>query len=372
MKRGSVLNRLADRYVGIPFLFATGLLSRRRKLPAHPERIGLTASPTMGDTLLTAAAVRDLKQHYPEAKLIFFAASGAAGAVDLLPYIDEVVPIKITDPRGTVRALRAAKLDLLVDFTAWQRITAYFAAASGALFRAGFRTAGQHRHWRYDRTAPHLRTVHEVDNFRALVRTLGAANTHDATLHTPWAAAMPEPFPGEETIVFHAWASNDSHSIREWPPERWVELAQQIARPGTRFVITGGPAQRAKSDALCAALEAAGLRATVFQGAQGLRSLVVLLQHASLLVSVNTGVMHLGALLGTPTVAINGPTDPKRWGPWGPATQCVSVEPHGGGGGFLHLGFEFKGNPVDSMERTRAEDVAAAAAQVRRVPVHGS
>ena len=364
MKRGSVLNRLADRYLGIPFLFVTSGFRRRRQLPATIDRIGITASPTMGDTLLTSAAIRDLRAQYPQAHFLFFAAPAAAGAVDLLPGIDEVVPITLTRPRATVRAFRAARLDLLVDFTAWQRLTAFYAAASSARFRIGFRTPGQHRHWHYDRTAPHSRDVHEIENFRNLVRVLGVEPACEPALHTPWADQMPEPFPGEEVIVFHAWASLDRLSTREWPLRNWVELAVAIARAGTRFVITGGPAQREKSEALCNALTNAGVRATVFQGAGGLRGLTVLLQNASLVVSVNTGVLHLAALVGAPVVAINGPTAPHRWGPWGANSE--SVEPHGGGGGYLHLGFEFKGQPEDVMERTRVEDVAAAAQRLRR------
>lgn len=366
MKRGSVLNRVADRYLGIPFLASTSVFSRRRKLPGTVERIGITASPTMGDTLLTSAAIRDLKMRYPNARFLFFATSAAASAADLLPGIDEIVPINLTSPRTTLSAFRNAKLDLLVDFTAWQRLTAFYAAFSGARFRLGFRTPGQHRHWHYDGTAPHSREMHEIDNFRALVGALGLEPSHAPALHTPWIGTLPEPFPGEEVIVFHAWASLDRHSIREWPETSWVQLAQALAQPGTRFVITGGPAQRPKSDALCTALANAGLQATVFQGAQGLRSLAVLLRQAALLVSVNTGVMHLAALLGTPVVAINGPTSPLRWGPWG--DNSFSVEPRGGGGGYLHLGFEFEGQAADVMERTHVEDVAAAAEKLRRTP----
>ena len=364
MKRGSVLNRMADRYLGIPFLLAASAVRRRRRLPEKIERIGITASPTMGDTLLTSAAIRDLRSQFPHAHFLFFATPAAAGAVDLLPGIDEVVPIVLTKPRATIRAFRAARLDLLVDFTAWQRLTAFYAAVSGARFCIGFRTPQQHRHWHYDRTAPHSREVHEVENFRSIVRALGITPQHEPALHTPWAAEIANAFPGEEIIVFHAWASLDRLSTREWPLQNWVQLAASIARPGTRFVITGGPAQREKSDALCDALTAAGVQATVFQGSGGLRGLTVLLQNASLVVSVNTGVLHLAALAGAPVVAINGPTAPHRWGPWG--ANNVSVEPHGGGGGYLHLGFEFKGQPEDVMERTRVQDVAAAANKLRR------
>jgi len=111
-------------------------------------------------------------------------------------------------------------------------------------------------------------------------------------------------------------------------------------------------------------LSSQGVNAHVFVGRDGLSSVARLLMRAELLVSVNTGIMHLGALLGTPTVSINGPTAQHRWGPVG--RYVIGVDTPDSSGGFLHLGFEFEGNPTDTMERISTEQVFKAAQVVLR------
>ena len=109
-------------------------------------------------------------------------------------------------------------------------------------------------------------------------------------------------------------------------------------------------------------MEAAGLRATAFVGKDGFASLGRMLENARVLVSVNTGVMHLGAILGTPTVSINGPNRNGRWGPVG--SRAIGVESPGDGCGYLHLGFNFDGQATDCMERITVEMVEAAVREV--------
>ena len=89
-----------------------------------------------------------------------------------------------------------------------------------------------------------------------------------------------------------------------------------------------------------------------------------MLQQAEMLISVNTGIMHLGAILGVPTVALNGPNSAHRWGPVG--TRVANVRTSDGSGGFLDLGFEFRGRNV--MVNISVEDVMVAVSQL--LPVH--
>jgi ADP-heptose:LPS heptosyltransferase len=88
-------------------------------------------------------------------------------------------------------------------------------------------------------------------------------------------------------------------------------------------------------------------------------TLAHVLRRARLVVSVNTGVMHLAAIAGARVVAINGPNRNGRWGPVG--RRAVGVEAPGEGCGYLHLGFNFDGQATDCMERTTVEMVYEAA-----------
>jgi heptosyltransferase-3 len=356
MKRGKVANRLLDRYVGIAALGALSIVNRRRMRPAVFRTIGILASPTVGDTLLTSGAVLGVRRAFPSSRITYFCAlGGSRAAVKLIPGIDAIQPIEITKPFHTIQIIRKCKLDLIIDFSQWQRTTALFSGLSGARYRLGFRSNGQFRHWLYDEAVQHSRDCHEIDNFRALVRPLGVRMSSAPVLNV----AVEAPGVEKPEIVFHPWATGDRAYLREWDTENWVELARRLAVSQTLFVITGTRAELPRSEHLVKELERAGLSATLFPESNGLDEVSRQLVGSELVVSVNTGIMHLAALLGVRTISLNGPTATHRWGPVGPRTR--SVEPQGGGGGFLHFGFEFRGNPEDTMRRILVDDVVAAA-----------
>jgi ADP-heptose:LPS heptosyltransferase len=356
MKRGSRINRYLDRWFGIPAVAVATLVCRKHDRPVIVKSIGFIAAPALGDTFLTSAAVLDAKKAFPEAKLHYFATRNNAGAVRLIPGIDEVTLIDYQSPAQAIRTLRDKKLDVLFDFTQWHRATALYSAASGAQYRVGFKSLGQARHYLYDKTAVHSPLLHEYVNFQALV----------AALDVPVAAKPRLTYTGsqaerkrESQIVFHPWPSGDLSYLREWSADNWIQLARRLRENADCFKVTGSQADAPRTQQLVSLLREADLPAEPVHGSDGLGGLCDELQKSSLVVSVNTGIMHLAAILGVPTIALNGPTSTLRWGPVGPYVE--SVEPRGGGGGFLHFGYEFSGNPRDTMARIHVEDVHEAA-----------
>lgn len=360
MQRGSRSNRRLDYWVGVPILRITAAivhaLRGRRSWPQNPQRIGLICSPALGDTILFGGALQDVRRRYPDAEIIHLSMEQNLAAAELLAGVDRRVIVDITRPGDTIRRIRAEKLDVLLDFSAWQRIIAFYTLLSGASFTAGFRTAGQHRAAAYDLAVEHRRDRHEIENFRAVVRAVGIPAGADPCLHVP-VSKQDLSFDTEDIVVFHLWAGTQA-AIREWPESSWMKLASALAGPDTCFVITGAPGDRPRVEAFCKNAVASGVQATPFIGNDRFISLSNLLRRARLVISVNTGVMHLAAALGAPTISINGPTDNRRWGPIGRAVEGISAP--GEGCGFLHLGFEFEGNPTDCMERITVDQVLAA------------
>lgn len=359
MKRGSRLNHFLDFYAGISLLSLIAVVRRKKRFPEALKRVGIFVNPALGDTLLCSGPILDLHQAFPDAKLLLFATTSNDLAARLLPGVDEVQSISITNPWQAIRQFRQSELDLLVDFTSWQRITAVITACSGAKFVVGYKSLHQYRHYCYDKTVDHRSDRHELENHRALASSVGgtARNIPRIKLEPILPTALPDGV--KETIVLHPWPSGSGSWLREWPQERWVELAKSLAKPGRQFLISGSPGDRPRSEALCQLLRQRGVQTEVFVGANGLVALANLLAHANLLISVNTGIMHLGWIIGTPTVCINGPTDQRRWGPLG--THTIGVDTPDGSGGFLHLGFEFKGKPTDTMQRISTQQVLEAA-----------
>lgn len=358
MQRGKKANRQLDMYVGTPLLNLLATFHRRRQPPARVERIGVMCSPALGDTLLFSGALCDLRAAYPHAEIVHLCMKQNLAAAEILGGADRRVVISLTDPLPTLRALRNERFDVLLDFTSWQRLTAFYTLMSSARYTVGFRSAGQRRSRGYDRVVEHRNDCHEVMNFRALLEGCGLVPPVP-TVHAPAITVDPPehlPFATERDLVaFHLWASGQRSWLREWPEERWVELAQRLARPETLFLVTGAPSDRERVEPFVAKMRAAGLRCESFVSPDGFRTLAEVLRRTRLTVSVNTGVMHLAAIAGARLISINGPNRNGRWGPVGP--RAVGVEAPGEGCGYLHLGFNFDGNPSDCMERTSVDQV---------------
>jgi heptosyltransferase-3 len=362
MQRGNQRNRQLDLWVGTPLLNLLASFRRRRtQRPANPQRIGVICSPALGDTLLFSGPLQDLRAALPEAHIVHLCMQQNLAAAEIIPGADKRVLIDLTKPPETIRRIRAQRFDVLLDFTSWQRLTAFYTMLSGAQFTVGFHSPGQYRSRGYDRVVSHTADRHEVDNLRALLAGSGVV---PPVIH-PHAPAVvisengPAPLAEErDLVVFHPWASGQNSVLREWPEDRWVELARRLVRPETLFVITGAPSDKPRMTPLLERLEAAGLRAVPFVSPDGFLSLTRLLRRSRLVASVNTGVMHLAAIAGAPTVSLNGPTAEHRWGARGRC--CANVQPADGSGGYLHLGFEFKGQPTDVIERITVDQVAEA------------
>ena len=359
MQRGSVKNRVLDYWVGIPLLNGLATLRWKRKIPSNLRRVGVMCSPALGDTLLFSGALRDMRRHFGTGvEIVHFCMRQNLAAAELLAGADRRVVIDLTRPAPTIRRMRAERLDAMLDFSSWQRLTAFYTMMSGARFTAGFQTAGMYRSRGYDVTAVHRDDRHEVDNFRALLGALGIAAGLPPQVEVPDAQG-PEPLSEiEDLVVFHPWASGQRSGLREWPLDRWLELARRLARPGTVFAVTGAPSDLPRTEPFVQTMLATGLDARAFAGTDGFKSLARMLRHARVVVSVNTGVMHLAAIVGTPTVSINGPNRNGRWGPVGP--RAFGVEAPGEGCGYLHLGFNFDGQATDCMERITVEHVESA------------
>lgn len=358
MKRGNSVIKRADRWFGVPLLGSLAMLRRRRPLPACLLRVGVLKEAAIGDTVMLAAALHDLRLALPSAHITVFAGDSNYEFAKLLQVPDEVVWLPLGRPLEAARLIGATRPNALLDFGQWPRINAIIAALVAECYTVGFRTPNQYRHYAYDAVCEHRPDVHELVNFRALVRTL-----------IPSAASGPVAFPlrleepadvqiGPYAVV-HMWPGGERSQLKEWPAEYWREVIDHLLRSGLSVVLTGGASDRAKNDGLLATLVPTGN----VRNAAGLplTHLPALLLHSALTISVNTGLMHLASAIGTPTVGLHGPTSASRWGPCGPAAiAVVSDDPLAG---YLHLGFEYP-SKCEAMRRLPPAKVIAAIKQL--------
>lgn len=355
--RESALPRLVDRAAGSPVLWLLGALRRRRSLPQAPQRFGLMMFETIGDTLLASTLIASIRAAIPAADLTVFCSRGNRPALALVEGISHVVEVPLTRPLAAIAAVRSVPVDVMIDIGQWPRWYALLCALARSRSTIGFATPGQARHYAFDAAVPHRADVHEIQNFQALLAPLRVRPLPPAAALRTVGAPPPAIAAAAPYVVVHPWASGFRHASREWPLARWSELIARITVRGHSVLVSGGPSDRAQAAALVQAC--AGLPVSSIAGAVSLAELAAVLRSAAGVVAVNTGTMHLAALLDVPLVALHGPTSRRRWGPTG--ARSVALAPADGAGcEFLHLGFEYPAAAVDCMERISVDEVFAA------------
>jgi ADP-heptose:LPS heptosyltransferase len=358
--RGDARLRLLDQTLGVGLIALAGHLRRRRRRPNVIRRIGIMKSAAIGDMILASGVIHDVAAAFPAAEVVVFAGPDNEGAAKLLERV-RVVVLPMAAPWTAIRRLRREKLDVLLDLGQWTRLEALCSFLSGARFTVGFATPGQRRHFVYDEQVPHSSDVHELENFQRLVRAIGvdSRTTPTITIRGSGGTDLPTPY-----VVFHMWPGGYRSHLKEWPEAAWHALASRLGAVGFSIVLTGSRADAQRTASFVDAFaSAADVELVNCAGRYGIEDLVDVLRSASCVVSVNTGVMHLAAAVGAPTVALNGPTNEVRWGPVG--ARAVSVNSDLPGCGYLNLGFEYEQGRVDCMQGISVERVVDAVTRVR-------
>ena len=119
-------------------------------------------------------------------------------------------------------------------------------------------------------------------------------------------------------IVYHPGAGKVAN---RWPVDRFVGLAERLAASAAT-VITAGPMDDAPVEAMTRALN---VPYNVIRN-QPIRRVASALRFADLVVSNDTGIMHVAGAVGTPVLSLFGPTDPREWAPTGPQNRCIRGE----------------------------------------------
>jgi ADP-heptose:LPS heptosyltransferase len=365
--RSGVLTRVLDLHGGRMLLWLIGSLKKQRNPVDPPATIGICAFGAIGDALLSSGIAADLRQHYPAARIVMILSQSNRGLSCMLADCGEFMVLPMYSPKRAVKMMRREKFDLLIDANQWLRISALYCALAGAKCTVGFRTAGQFRHYAFDRVAEHERSRHEMDNFRALLAAVGLMGGATPRLTiSPKDQVTVRGMVTPPYVVFHPWAGGGRAALKEWPKENWIAVARELIAQGYTIVVSGAPADGLNTNILLGAAERAGVSITRMAGKLTLGQTACLLQTAALVISVNTGVMHMAAALGSPLVALHGPTNPKRWGPL--SENCVSLVPTDVPSGvatcYLNLGFEFPFDATVCMSFISVETVLAAAAAV--------
>lgn len=316
-------------------------LKFKRALDRRPRPAGELGTPAirrilaisctaLGDTLLSTPGLRALRQTYPQAHITLLVHPALQGLFTGLAEVDELIPYdgKWRHFSRTARQLKG--YDLAAIFHGNEPQATPLAYLSGA--RHIFKLPNINR-WNFllSNRQPLLGwddLGHGLDQRLAVARLAGAAGELSRRMSVPLPAAgetavsqalVERGWQDATVVAFQPGASTMS---RRWPRARFIAAAVQLAqtRPDLRFVVTGSPAEAALCQEVAAGIEAAaplagGSRAWASAGQLPLLALPALLRRASLLVSGDTGPMHLAVTVETPVVALFAVSDPARSGP---------------------------------------------------------
>lgn len=271
------------------------------------RRLAIRAPNWVGDVMLSLPAVRDLRRNLPDARIEVLARPWVAG---LYEAVSEVDGVRVSQGfREGVSKLKGA-------FDAALLLPNSFASALQA------RLAGIPERWGYGtdgrgllltrkaRVPGGVRGRNQVYYYRAMLEGIGLAvsASPDSSLHCPEAwrergeALLGEggPWIGLNPGAFFG-------SAKRWIPSRYAAVGDLLARRiGGRVVVMGGPAERPLGEAIAGAMRAP---VRVLCGETTLPELVGVLARLRLLLTNDSGPMHVAAALGIPLVAIFGPTD---------------------------------------------------------------
>jgi lipopolysaccharide heptosyltransferase II len=315
----------------------------------RPKHILVIRLDLIGDLVLSLTVVRALKRTYPEAEIDLLALPSSASVATYDPHLAKIIaydpnswrrPQALLNPKNwrelstLVRALHAQNYDLAVSvYGSWAAALAVF---SGARRRVGYRSEGfpgfmtdnvsggvpgRWRHW-----LP-LDNRHEVDYCLELAGAAGAILTaedriprlyvNEQTRQEVEQLLQREGVRHSKPLIVCQVNSNNGQSKR-WPIPYWAFLIDRlIQKMDANIVLTGTPSDLPQIELVLQRTDKRG-KVLNLAGKTSLTQLAALLQQADLLISGDSGPLHMGVACGTPIVSIYGPTNPSLGGPVSP------------------------------------------------------
>jgi len=356
MARSTEFMRRADRWLGQAAAMFPTVFNRRRPLPEAPKRIGVIQPTAIGDTLIASGAVAAIHRRYPQARILMFHGKNNGAAVRMLPTPVEPIACSFGDPFRALAALRAADLDLIVDQTPWPNLTA-LCARLAAPVTVGFVPQGSPRGRFFDLTVPHRTDRHECENHAEVAALFGAEPPYRmAAVASP--CALVGELPLQRLILCHMSAGGARAEQKAWPVRHWAELSQRLVEAGFVVGFTGVAADAALVEQVRAAAELPDNRLISLCGVVPLGELGDLLRRVRLLITVDTGVLHLASAVNAPVLSLHGPTRADRWGPW--ASNGYGLDSPHPAAGYITYGFEDPVGGAAVMEAVSVEAVTEA------------
>ncbi|GFO57940.1 heptosyltransferase [Geomonas silvestris] len=274
----------------------------------------------IGDAVLLAPALVALKKRFPEAELTLLAERRNGGAFRLCPQVDRL--LLYDRPADLLEVLRGG-FDVIIDTEQWHRLSAVVARLARAPLSIGYATNDRKR--LFSHGVPYSQDDYEAFSFFNLLAPLGISAPE--SLSVPFLTIPGEAASRAEALL---GGGHDPRLVtvfpgasipeRRWGAARFAELAQRLTLAGCRIAVVGGPGDRGEGETIvagCGGLNLAGRTSLVDSAA--------VIAQSRLLISGDSGILHIAVGLGIPTVSLFGPGIEAKWGPRGLDHRIVNL-----------------------------------------------
>jgi lipopolysaccharide heptosyltransferase II len=284
----------------------------------------------LGDIVHSLPVLEALRRGYPGVRVSWLVKREWAEFLERVEGVDEILSVGggFRGWLGVVPRLRASRFDLAVDLQGLFR-SAAMAWLSGAPRRIGFANAREGSPWFYTQRIPvPTSEMHAVDRYRLVAEALGIGRETDRAFRfkqrpsdDQTIAALLTQQGVEARRPWVAMNVSARWPTKRWPLQSFAELIDQLnkARIGP-VVLFGAPSERGVVDEVNRLTAQSPIDLV---GQTGIGLLPALLRKAAVLVTNDSGPMHVAAAVGTPVVAMFGPTSPTRTGPYGDAHHVL-------------------------------------------------
>ena len=343
--------RYVDRWLGLPLCLTLWALARAlgRRLPAigaltppsgappaRPKRVLGIKFYGLGNIVMILPTLHELAAAFPDVEIDFLTLPSNRDLLLRSGLVRRVLTVDVRGYGGFVRsvaelvgALRHGGYDTVLDFEQFMKLSGVFAFMTGAARTIGLNTEGQQRAWLYTTRVAYTDSEHTVDTFRRLLRPLGVAPGDAPVWRLPVTQADRERVgaslaargtPGRPLLVVMHVGTGPNYNkiaVKRWDLAKFAAVADALVeRHGATVVFTGqGPEEHAL---VAEAITLMRQPAIDTCDRLDVGSLAALLADAAFVLSNDTATMHLAGAVGTPVVALFGPTSPELYGPRGP------------------------------------------------------
>lgn len=288
----------------------------------------------LGDLVLTTPFLHVLRKAAPQARITYLVDEKLKEIVQYNPNVDEVLTV---DKKGdglsvgalcrNVRGLRSRQFDVLISLHRNERCS-LLNIASGARYKTGM----VHRHLRrfFDEWVRSDWSLHAAEMYVDVLRRLGAEDCTHQGLEM-WTG----PEHDEAARCFYTqhdlgdaplvgFNIGSAVLTKRWPGERFAQVADTLAERGYRIVFFGGSMDR---ELVMDAVRHMKHQPIIATGAFYLGGLAAAMRRCSLIITNDSGPMHVAITQKVPIVAMYGPSSPKRFGPFTDRATVVTAQP---------------------------------------------